>query len=91
MSEYIITTEQLNWFLERMDETVAIPAVIAHLKPLVRCKDCKRMRDWMANELASYNEIARFYDEAELADGWCMGFRIGTYDDFFCACGEREK
>lgn len=42
MSEYIITTEQLNWFLERMDETVAIPAAIAHLKPIVRCRDCKK-------------------------------------------------
>ena len=41
MSEYIVTTEHLNWFLERMDETVAIPAAIAHLKPIVRCRDCK--------------------------------------------------
>lgn len=41
MSEYIVTTEQLNWFLERMDEAVAIPAAIAHLRPIVRCCDCE--------------------------------------------------
>lgn len=52
--------------------------------PIVHCHDCKRMREWTADELAGY-------DEAEFADGWCMFFRIGTYDDFFCAWGERSE
>ena len=50
---------------------------------IVRCRDCERMREWTPDELDSY-------DEAELADGWCMFFRIGTYDDFFCAWGEKR-
>lgn len=41
MSEYIITTEQLNFFLKYMNDDVMIPANIAHLKPIVRCRDCR--------------------------------------------------
>lgn len=70
MSEYIYTTEGAFGLRECTGEEI------------VRCRDCKRMRDWTADELADC------YEE-ELADGWCMFFRIGTYDDFFCAWGER--
>lgn len=72
MSEYIYTTEGAFGLRECTGEKI------------VRCKDCKRMREWTADELAGY-------DEAELADRWCVFFRIGTYDDFFCAWGERRQ
>lgn len=93
MSEYIITDEQLDALFAWIDELLPIenkrPERANLYKRLevpriVRCRDCKRMRDWTADELADC------YEE-ELADGWCMFFRIGTYDDFFCAWGERKE
>ena len=72
MSEYIITNEQLNWLLERMDETDVIPSaiVLTHLKPIVRCKDCKHVYEhhdargrWLLCNLQLYFEVK--------PDGFC--------------------
>lgn len=52
---------------------------------IVRCCECKRMREW------TLDEINESYNKSELADGWCMFFRIGTYNDFFCAWGVKRK
>ncbi len=45
MSEYIITTEQLNFFTSYMPDDAMIPAKMAHLQPLVRCRDCEGKED----------------------------------------------
>lgn len=81
MSEYIVTTEQLNWFLERMDETVAIPAAIAHLKPIVRCRDCTYYDDEPDLE-SSMPKCWRDPDH--------HGTAIWTPPDGFCAWGEQK-
>lgn len=95
MSEYIINSEQLRWLVRQdrgcVDEH-GIPEMkhwhfvesIKNGEEVVRCRDCKRMRGWTVEEkLASYGE-------EELADGWCMFLRIGTYNDFFCAWRVRK-
>lgn len=80
---YLPTLErEVRHIIERDVEQVSGRLHAFGWEKVVRCKDCKRMRDWTADELDSY-------DEAELADGWCMFFRIGTYDDFFCAWGAK--
>lgn len=106
MSEYIITTKQIeelnrancgmqivtSWLSAyAIFDTSGFPPLMKSqhlaitLPGIVRCRDCKRMRDWTEEEeLASYGK-------EELADGRCMFFRIGTYDDFFCAWGERGE
>lgn len=87
MSEYATIEHYVNHVMDEINrrdvEQVSERLRAFGWEEVVRCKDCKRMREWTADELDGY-------DEAELADGWCMFFRIGTYDDFFCAWGERR-
>lgn len=73
MTEYIV----------RVDGQMPDAIYERELTEIVRCRDCKRMRDWTAAEKSAS------YGEAELADGWCVFFRVGTYEDFFCAWGEK--
>ena len=49
MSEYIITKEQLNFFLEHIGDHVMIPANVAHLEPIVRCRDCKYYEEYVGS------------------------------------------
>ena len=72
MSEYIYTTEGTFGLRECTGEEV------------VRCKDCKLMIEWIAEEINCY------YND-ELIDGWCEFFRIGTHLNNFCAWGERRE
>ena len=79
MSEFIIDMGSSSY----KSSSGLLCADVSQLRePVVRCRDCKRMQNWTADELADS------YDKEELADGWCAFFRIGTYDDFFCAWGE---
>ena len=76
MSEYIVTTEQINWFCDHMDEHEPIPAKIAHLEPIVRCRDCKHRAG--ANVQAVVSDL-------------CMWLDIIVKPDGFCAWGERRE
>lgn len=77
MSEYIVTTEQINWATSHMDEYLPIPARIAGLKPLVRCRDCKH----------KYGCVHLI--EIQQEDGDSDMIRCETSPDCYCSWGER--
>ena len=81
MSEWIITTEQLNFFLAHMDENILIPAEIAHLKPIVRCRDCVHF--CIANK--------KYPDSCKLWLPRNLSKQYGITPDGFCAWGERRQ
>lgn len=74
MSEYIITTEQLNFFTSYMPDDAMIPAKMAHLQPLVRCRECK----WRAGQ-----------NRHAVHPNMCLFFSCDTEPDGFCKWGVR--
>ena len=80
MSEYIITTEQLNFFTGYMPDNAMIPAEMAHLQPLVRCRDCKHKET--ITDCAGISQMLCRRKEQ-------VAFVIEP--DGFCAWGERRQ
>ena len=79
MSEYIISTEQINFFIDHMGENVSIPASVAHLNPIVRCRDCKHYKPYRTH---SHGVMNRCEDE--------NGNWHRRDENDFCSKGERR-
>ena len=83
MSEYIISTEQINFFLDHMSEDLAIPSSVAHLDPIVRCRDCKHFTQYGTH---IFNDGTTNMDYCD----YIRAFRVQITPDGFCAWGERR-
>lgn len=87
MSEYIISTEQINFFLDHTSEDLAIPASVAHLEPIIRCRDCR----YAHAEPPSDRRSRKKYQGGYWCDKLTEGIGLFCESDDYCSWGERRE
>ena len=70
MGEYIITTEQLNFFMGYMPDDAMFPAKMAHLQPIVRCRECRFFHIWREPQGQICMRL-KFEDGRDMSNGFC--------------------